>query len=276
MPEGPEIRRAADRVAEAIVGRPAKDVYFAFDRLKSYEAQLTGATVTAVDTFGKAMVTRFDNDLNIYSHNQLYGRWMIRDAYDMPDTNRQLRLAIHNDEKSALLYSASEIAVLPTPELMEHPFLRRAGVDVLHEDVAVDQVAERFHDDRFRRRMLASLLLDQSFLAGLGNYLRSEILFVAGVFPRHRPADCSAEEIGALAEAAVQLPRRSYRTGGIVTPQPLIEEMKSRGMKRRDYRFWVFGRDEKPCYQCGTPIVRDEMGSRRIYYCPSCQPVRGG
>jgi endonuclease-8 len=156
---------------------------------------------------------------------------------------------------------------------MEHPFLRRAGLDVLHDEVTVERVAERFKDARFRRRMLASLLLDQQFLAGLGNYLRSEILFVAGVFPRRRPADCDETEIRALAEAAVRLPRRSYETGGIVTPQALVEELKARGVKKRGYRFWVFGRDEKPCYECGTLIIRDEMGSRRIYYCPSCQPA---
>ena len=84
MPEGPEIRLAADKVAEAVVGRPTTAVFFAFDVLKPYETQLTGVTVTAVDTYGKAMVTRFANGLAIYSHNQLYGIWQVSRAGVLP------------------------------------------------------------------------------------------------------------------------------------------------------------------------------------------------
>ena len=131
MPEGPEIRREADAVAKAVAGRAPTAVFFAFESLKPFESALTGVTLTAVETHGKAMLTRFENGLNIYSHNQLYGQWVIRNAYDYPETNRQLRLAIHNDEKSALLYSASEIAVLPDDELASHPFLSRIGPDLL-------------------------------------------------------------------------------------------------------------------------------------------------
>ena len=71
MPEGPEIRLAADEIANAIVGKPTVEVTFAFPQLKQYEPMLTGAMVTSIDTFGKALLTRFDNALNIYSHNQL-------------------------------------------------------------------------------------------------------------------------------------------------------------------------------------------------------------
>lgn len=77
MPEGPEIRLAADKIADVLVHKEISSVYFAFDTLKRYEARLTGRQVIAVETYGKAMLTRFDNRLNIYSHNQLYGVWKI-------------------------------------------------------------------------------------------------------------------------------------------------------------------------------------------------------
>jgi endonuclease-8 len=271
MPEGPEIQLAADAVAAAIVGRPTTAVSFAFDSLKIYEANLTGVVVTAVQARGKAMLTRFANGYNIYSHNQLYGQWIVRDAYDFPDTNRQLRLAIHNAQKSALLYSASEIAVLQDGELDSHPFLSRLGPDLLDESVTVPQVAERFVADRFRRRRLTALLLDQGFLAGLGNYLRSELLFVARVHPSLRPMDCTNGQIEALAEAAVSLTRQSYQTRGITNNLALAKKLQAEGHNYRDYRFWVFDRDGRSCYNCGTVIVKDSVGGRRLYYCPTCQ-----
>lgn len=271
MPEGPEIRLAADKVAKAIVGKPAKEVWFAFDHLKHYEEKLTGEVVTAVTSRGKAMLTRFGNGYTIYSHNQLYGVWMVRKAYNYPETNRQLRLAIHNDKKSALLYSASDIEVWPDGELDEHPFLKKLGPDLLDDTTTMDQVVLRFADDKFKRRRLTTLLLDQGFLAGLGNYLRSEVLFKAGVSPKLRPVDCEPEQIEALAQATVDLTRQSYREKGVTNDLALAKTLKEKGEPYLAYRFWVFNRQGRPCRTCQTKIIKTELGGRRLYYCPNCQ-----
>lgn len=271
MPEGPEIKRAADAIAKAIVQQPITDVFFAFDRLKPFESTLADSTIIAVEPRGKALLTRFDNQMNIYSHNQLYGKWMVRKAHSYPNTNRQLRLAIHTAKKSALLYSASDIEVLPDGDLWLHPFLSRIGPDVLHPDTTVEDVAQRFMDKSFYRRRLTTLLLDQHFLSGLGNYLRSEILFAANVHPSLRPVDCTVAQIEALAEMAIALPRQSYETGGITNDLGRVAELKAQGVTRSKYRHFVFSRAFKPCYQCGTKIVKDRTGGRRYYYCPICQ-----
>lgn len=71
MPEGPEIRRAADSLEAAIKGKPLTDVWFAFPQLKPFEAQLVGQTVTHIETRGKALLTHFSHNLTLYSHNQL-------------------------------------------------------------------------------------------------------------------------------------------------------------------------------------------------------------
>lgn len=78
MPEGPEIRRAADNLEAAIKGKPLTDVWFAFAQLKPYESQLTGQIVTRIETRGKALLTHFSNGLTLYSHNQLYGVWRVK------------------------------------------------------------------------------------------------------------------------------------------------------------------------------------------------------
>ena len=103
----------------ALEGRVADEVFFAFERLKPFAEALQHQVVRGVETRGKGLLIHFEGDLSIYSHNQLYGRWVVRDAYRFPETTRQLRLAIHNAHKSALLYSASEIDVL-TPEQQEY------------------------------------------------------------------------------------------------------------------------------------------------------------
>ena len=86
MPEGPEIKLAADKIAKDIVDRSLTEVSFAFDRLKSFEAKLTAARIVSVTPKGKTLLTRFSNQLTIYSHNQLYGVWYSRRAYDYSAT----------------------------------------------------------------------------------------------------------------------------------------------------------------------------------------------
>jgi endonuclease-8 len=95
LPEGPEIRRAANELAAAIAGRQVTKLFFAFDHLKSYARRLQGETVCRVTPRGKAILTRFSNDLTLYTHNQLYGRWLITADGEYPDSSRQLRPAIH-------------------------------------------------------------------------------------------------------------------------------------------------------------------------------------
>ncbi|MGB3765826.1 MAG: endonuclease VIII [Phormidesmis sp.] len=273
MPEGPEIRIAADKIERALSALPTTGVFFAFDHLKPFEQDLTGCYVKGIETRGKAMLTHFDNGLSVYSHNQLYGKWMVRKALEYPETNRQLRFAIHNAKKSALLYSASDIQILTEPEIETHPFLSQLGPDVLSKKLTAKQLQASLLSKKHHRRRLANLYLDQHFLAGIGNYLRSEILFVARLHPKLRPIDCTEEQLLVLADASIAIARQSYKHKGITHDITLASQLKADGASYREYRHWVFGRSDLPCRVCGTPIVKDIISSRRIYFCPQCQPL---
>ena len=123
MPEGPEIRRAADSLEAAIKGKPLTDVWFAFPQLKPFESQLLGQTVTHIETRGKALLTHFSHNLTLYSHNQLYGVWRVVNADEQPQTTRVLRVRLQTADKAILLYSASDIEMLTPEQLLVHPFL---------------------------------------------------------------------------------------------------------------------------------------------------------
>lgn len=274
MPEGPEIRLAADRVAAALVGRTTTRVSFDFNRLKQYESLFTGFRVIDVGTRGKAMLTCFENDWVIYSHNQLYGRWYICPPGELPDTQRLLRVAIHNTDYSALLYSASDIEVMRQEDLEKHPFLARLGPDVLSEQPDPHEIVSRLQLKVFRNRQLAGLLLDQRFLAGLGNYLRAEILTSARLHPLTKPSDCSERQLLKLARIIINLTRRSYRTGGVINPPGLVKKLKAEGKTgKEDHRFSTYNREGQTCYFCGHEIESSNAGGRKMYFCPICQPT---
>lgn len=274
MPEGPEIRRVADRLAEVLVDQRVERVRFGLPRLKPEEGVLSGQRVLEVEPRGKALLTHFENGLSLYSHNQLYGVWRICPAGKPPNLGRSLRVALETADRWALLYSASDIEVLEEHELDQHPFLARIGPDVLARDTTPARIRQRLRDRRFAGRSLGALLLDQSFVAGLGNYLRSEILFFTGLRPEARPKDLDDETVALLARQIREVTRRSYRTGGITELPDEVREAKRLGERRRSFRHAVFGRSGKPCRRCSARIRRSEVGTRRLYLCPHCQPSR--
>jgi endonuclease VIII len=271
MPEGPEIKRAADALGHAIGTQRALLVEFAFPDLARRAAELSGRVISGIEPRGKAMLTHFENGLSIYSHNQLYGQWSVLAHGQMPDPRLQVRLAIHTEQRIAVLYSASEIAIWPRAALPSHPYIARLGTELLAASTTIDDVLAQVNATRFARKSLAALLLDQSFLAGIGNYLRSEIMFVARIHPGERIADLSMLQRRKLAETALNLTQQSYRTDGITNSVTLARKLKAQGWSYRRYRHWVFDRDGERCHICTNVIVRTEVGGRGLYWCSRCQ-----
>ncbi|OAN88046.1 endonuclease VII [Marinobacter sp. EhC06] len=278
MPEGPEIRRMVDEIDKAVGGKTAQSVFFAFEHLKPFESALRGRKVERVEARSKAVLVFFeatdeDGPWCVYSHNQLYGKWRMGKPDQEPSTNRQLRFAIIGPKKAARLYSASDIQLVRPDELDEVPYLSRLGPDPLNQDVSVAQLLAVFDDKRFRGRNLGGLLLDQAFVAGIGNYLRSEILFEAGVSPRARPRDLDADQQSKLAEAILTLVQRTYQLKGITNPPERADRLKKEGWTFGQRRHMVFNRDGERCHDCASALVKTMMASRRLYFCPVCQGV---
>ncbi len=280
MPEGPEIRRMVDDIERAVGGEPAREVFFAFDHLKPFEKLLAGRRVTSVEARSKAVLVFFEGDDTdgpwcVYSHNQLYGKWRIGHVEREPSTNRQLRFAVYGSKKAARLYSASDIRLVRPDELDRIEYLDRLGPDPLNQKVSVRDLVARFNQARFAGRGLGGLLLDQRFVAGIGNYLRSEILFEARLAPATRPKDLDNVDQERLAQATLEMLERAYRGKGVTNDPERAERLKQAGWTFGQRRHMVFNREGQACHECDAPIVRTTVASRRLYHCPVCQKTQG-
>ena len=274
MPEGPEIRIAADQIAKVIEGRQIEDIEVGLPHLASGAAKLKGHRVELVETRGKAMLIHFENQLSIYSHNQLYGVWMTTKRGELPTTKRSLRLALHTKDKSALLYSASDIGIYHPEELVTHPFLTKIGPDILEQNLKWQSLSARLLSKRFCNRSLSSLYLDQHFVAGIGNYLRSEILFAAGVHPDYKPKQLCSQQLETLAKQTLAVGKRAYKTKGHTVPSSMATALSKTKGSYEDVRFMVFNREALPCRECVTPIIKGQRNGRRIYFCENCQSFK--
>lgn len=273
MPEGPEMYRMAQKIRSAVAGQALTEIWFARADLQQHAAMLQAQGLRGVSTVGKALLLEFSNGFSVYTHNQLYGRWLFSKPGYRPDTRRQLRLALSTAKRSALLYSASTIELIRTDALAQHPFIRRAGLDVLSTEASQSQITGWLSRPQFARRQLGHILLDQGFLAGVGNYLRSEILFLAGLHHHQRLCDLNDTAREKLAAAIPLLFWRSVHTGGITNDADRVQQLRQSDWRRRDYRHYVFGRDGQACFLCDGPIHKTVVSSRRLYYCMQCQPA---
>ena len=271
MPEGPEVRRAADRINSALAGKILQEVECTVATVAQIAPSMVGKRFEQVETRGKAFLLYVEAHDPIYVHLQLYGRWVISRTTTVPQSNRSLRLRFSSGSKQALLYSATDVGVLKRGHENRHPYISRLGPDILRPNLYVNHIGARLRSKAFRRRRLAGLLLNQGFIAGIGNYMRSEILFIAGINPMLRPADLTSEQCSSLAHAILTVGQRAYQQNGVTTAPELIARAKLQRQRKRTYRHYVFARKGLPCRTCASTIEKITLGGRRLYWCPQCQ-----
>jgi endonuclease-8 len=115
------------------------------------------------------------------------------------------------------------------------------------------------------------LLMDQSVVSGIGNVYRAELLYRARLNP-HTPGKTVPEDtVRALWRDWAHLLEIGVEIGQMMTMDDLDEESYRQALAKRDDRHWVYKREGLPCRVCGTNILLEEMGSRKLYWCPYCQ-----
>jgi endonuclease VIII len=271
MPEGPEIWRATDAIAKVLKGRAVRKLEFGQPHLVAWQSRFINVQVLAVEPRGKAVLTHFENSQTIYSHNQLYGEWAIFERGAEPLSHKQRRIVLDTDEYRVVLYSASDIEVLETAQVALHPYIAKLGVELLDPTVTLKNVIDCLNSERWQNRLLAQILLDQAFLAGVGNYLRSEILYVAKLHPLVRLKELTSEQKKQLAKAALSVTRQAYRTAGVTNKPALAKSLKASGVSFDVYRHYVFDREGQYCWICEGGVIREEIAGRQLHWCPNCQ-----
>lgn len=163
----------------------------------------------------------------------------------------------------------------PTACELQTPDEVQATIAKLGPDPLVDDLGEG--EERFvttvRRKPtpIGLLLMDQSVVSGIGNVYRAELLYRALLDP-HTPGKLVPEEVvRELWRDWARLLVIGVGTGQMMTMDDLDPEAYRRAMASRDDRHWVYHRAGLPCRVCGTEIVLEEMGARKLYWCPSCQ-----
>lgn len=135
-------------------------------------------------------------------------------------------------------------------------------------DIAAEEFARRL---RARRTRLKALLLDQSFVSGLGNIYADESLFRAGLHPLKIAATLKPAQATALHASAQTVLREAIAAGGS-SISDYVDGQGRQGWFQIHHN--VYQRTGEPCHSCATPIRKIVVGGRSTHFCPRCQPGR--
>ncbi len=265
MPELPEVETIVRRLRGPLNGRTFTDVHVGWERMvrvsvAELEARLPGQRIEDINRRGKYLVFRLSRGDNLIIHLKMTGDLQVL-AVDDPlhqhdriifglDNGRQLRF--RDPRKFGRVYLTADPALV----------LGHLGPEPL-DDLFIEDDFLALFDRRSAR--IKPLLLNQEFIAGLGNIYADEALFLAGIRPQRQTDTLLEEDKRRLYRAIRQVLSMAIGLKGA----SLADEAYRGGEYQQ--RFLVYGRGDQPCPRCGSPIRRIRMGQRSAHFCPECQ-----
>ena len=263
MPEGDNLFRAATALRKALQGSRVaafhSDVPLVLRALE--EKPLDGARIESVEARGKHLLVGFDDGRIVHTHLRMSGSWhLYRTGESWQRSPAQARASIETDSGLvAVCFNA------PVVELTTGFGLR--GLERLGPDATTDAFDAEEAVRRLRARgdsTIGEELLVQRALAGAGNVIKAEALFLCGLDPFQRVSAVPDAQLVRLVGEAHRLLVANREAGPRTSRNALTGP-----------RLWVYGRSGKPCLKCGSPIRMRRQGAmaRSTYYCPRCQGV---
>jgi endonuclease-8 len=250
--EGDTIHRAAGRLRVALGGRRIGLAETPDPRspIHGRAGELVGRTLEDAEARGKHLLIHFSEGLAIHSHLGINGGWRVRADGRMPHGKPWLVLA--SGRAVAGQFGGKLLRLVSESRLRNDPGLGQLGPDPLREGFDPAEAARRLLA-MGRGREVGDALLDQRIVAGIGNVIRNEACFAAGIDPWRRVEDLDLEQAERLLVANQRIMKSSVRSG------------------RRPHN--VYRATRRPCPRCGGQLRAGAQGdaNRATYWCERCQ-----
>lgn len=272
MPELPEvetIRRAlrdGGRQALPVVGRKVQGVHVLWSGTLAqptpdqFNHGISGQIIQDVDRRGKFLILVLSEDFLLF-HLRMSGDLLVEKQHSSLAPHDRLILDL--DDGHRLVFNDPRKFGRAWFVADPYSVLKDLGPEPLDGDLNPELFHQRL---KAHRRQIKPLLLDQSFIAGLGNIYADEALHFAGLHPLTIASTLNSSQATKLLESI-----RTVLSEGIRRQGASIDWVY-RGGDFQNY-FRVYRRTNEPCLTCGTPITRITVGQRGTHFCPTCQPL---
>lgn len=269
MPELPEVETTVRALREPLLGHTITAVsndwprHLATHDLDALNWQMRDQRFEAINRRAKYLVFSLSGGDTLIIHLKMSGHLAVVDADEPRHKHVHTVFSLDNGRELRFrdMRKFGRVYLVQDPETV----LGGLGPEPLDDEFSPAVLRGRLNG---RSRAMKPLLLDQSFIAGVGNIYADEALFYSHIHPRRTADSLTENEIGAL-YAAIQ----KVLTMGIEREGASIDLYTKPDGTRGDMQnaVAVFRRTGQPCYQCQTPIERIVMNSRSTHFCPQCQ-----
>ncbi len=273
MPELPEVETIVRSLQKKLIGWQISDVKIFLTKCVlgsclGFKRNLMGRKIAALERRGKYIVIHLDNDQAIIIHLRMTGSLRFLPRESPVDKHTHLLFSFDSHPWQLRFVDPRQFGRLRLVQKRKREdikFFGKLGPEPFQ--INKEQFRKMING---KRRLIKSLLLDQTFIAGVGNIYADEVLYRTGIHPRQRTEFLSSAQLGALLKNLQVLLRQAIRQRG-TSVRTYVDAQGTPGEFQKS--LLVYGREGEKCAKCGTIIVREKIAGRSTYYCPSCQPL---
>jgi formamidopyrimidine-DNA glycosylase len=266
MPELPEVETIRLQLKKEILDKRIKEVIIKDERLikgcppKDFESRVEGKVIKDILRRGKVLIVKLEEDLFLALHLRLTG-WLILSKEEEKFSRVIFKLSDNRFLNFCDQRVLGEIRLID--DWQKLPMIKEMGPEPL--ELKKEDFIKLFEG---KKTKIKPLLMDQAFLAGVGNVYAQEALFCAGVHPERRTDRLEREELGKIYSCLISILKDAIRKKG-----SSVDTYRQIDGRVGEYVPFlkVYQREGKPCLRCKKPLKRKIIGGRGTCFCPNCQ-----
>lgn len=287
MPELPEVTVIVNSLNEKIKGLIFKSIEY--DWPKKFEwgefsiKDLKGAKASQVRRWGKVIIIELGSKIAIVLHLKLTGQLIYQDKktriagghpippLNLPAPNKTTRATFEFTNGSYLYFNdLRKFGWVKIVKKDEEEIRKAVGNDLGPDPLlmSLDEFKERLKKHDSQR--IKKLLMDQTFVSGIGNIYSDEALWRAKIHPKRRAGSLSSQETRAIFKGILESLKLAIEKGGS-SSQAYVDSGGEKGLYLSYSK--AYHMTGRPCERCKTPIVREKIDGRSAHFCPHCQKL---
>lgn len=272
MPELPEVETVVRNLRQPLIGHTVSAMWHDWDNIihspspEVFANRIIGQKFKAVKRRAKYILCELNHDILVV-HLKMTGRLYVTDADTVHNADKWVHFRLDLDGGKQLRFSdARKFGKVYLTSNIDS-ITGKLGPEPLEDNFTVGIFNQRLNG---RKKNIKALLLDQTFIAGVGNIYADEALLRAKIHPLRTSDSLNQQEISALYETV-----RIALNAGIQHEGASINwYRKPDGTEGNSQNhFYAYGRNGQPCKQCGTTIEKIRVAQRGTHFCPNCQPT---
>jgi len=276
MPELPEVETQRRSLEKALQKRKITEINISTPKIfmggvSKFSKNLLNQRILKIDRKGKFLIFRLENEKILVSHFRMTGHFLLNKKGEF-DEQKYIRARFVLDNGWELLYQdIRKFGRFWIGE--EDAVLRESGIVQLgNEPFAQSLTLEKFLENLKKHKgIIKPLLLNQKFIAGIGNIYADEALFLAKIHPKSRVENLNKKEKTALYHAILKVIEQGIRNRGTTIGEYVDAENKQGSNQNH---LMAYRRGNKPCLVCGATMRRIVVAQRGTTFCPKCQKLK--